>query len=217
MTEYPKPSVTADVILFTVRHGSLQVLLIERAHDPFAGHWALPGGFVDAGEDLATAARRELLEETGLEVGRIEQLQAVGTPGRDPRGWTITVVYFTVVDAARIAPRAGDDAKHADWFALDELPDMAFDHREILESARSDLRRQLIHSPLSRQLAPEEFTIAQFASNLSTALGTEISEPDLRRALSEQGAIESTSPDGPQYRFVEDWNGTLCSLLRSHD
>ncbi len=212
MSEYAKPSVTADVILFSVRNDALQVLLIERAHDPYANHWALPGGFVDDNEDLPTAARRELLEETGLEVDWIEQTQTVGTPGRDPRGWTITVAYYTIVQAKELKPRAGDDAKKAEWFDVTELPSMAFDHKTIIERARADLQQRLIHSPAARHLVPCEFALGDLATNLGVALGRKIDENALQNTLTAQGAIEPTSPNSQQHRILKTWTGTLCEL-----
>jgi 8-oxo-dGTP diphosphatase len=128
---YPRPAVTVDVAVVTPGPRP-RVLLIQRRHEPYAGWWALPGGFVDEMEPLADAARRELREETGLEAGELEQLHTFGDPGRDPRGWTVSVVYLARLDAGRVTPRAGDDAAAAEWFALDALPPLAFDHACVL-------------------------------------------------------------------------------------
>jgi len=133
--EYPRPAVTVDLVLAT-REPQPRVLLIRRKHDPFAGMWALPGGFVDMDESLDDAARRELQEETGLTVGKIEQLHAFGEPDRDPRGRVISVVYLTRVDAAKLKPRASDDAADVAWHSLSRPPALAFDHRDILSRAR---------------------------------------------------------------------------------
>lgn len=131
--EYPRPLVTVDIFLLRYRAGRLEILLIQRAHEPFSGKWALPGGFVDENEPLAAAAARELREETGFSDLPLTQLRAFGDPGRDPRGHTISVVFggFLRPDADP-APRAGDDARRADWFPLDQLPPLAFDHRKII-------------------------------------------------------------------------------------
>jgi 8-oxo-dGTP diphosphatase len=136
--DYPRPAVTADIVLVT-REAAPRVLLIRRKHDPFAGCWALPGGFVDEGETLLAAARRELREETGLEVGDLEQLHAFGDPGRDPRGWTVSVAFLGRVDAGTLVPRAEDDAVEVGWVSLAEPPPLAFDHAKILERARTRL------------------------------------------------------------------------------
>jgi 8-oxo-dGTP diphosphatase len=137
--EYPRPAVTVDVVLATPGPRR-RVLLIKRKHDPFAGRWALPGGFVDEQEDLEAAARRELREETGLDDVPLEQLYAFGTPGRDPRGHTVSVVYLAEVDADRVHPRAADDAAEVKWHAFGRLPPLAFDHADILALARRRLR-----------------------------------------------------------------------------
>jgi 8-oxo-dGTP diphosphatase len=136
--EYPRPAVTVDVVLVT-REARPRVLLIQRKHDPFAGKWALPGGFVDENERLVDAALRELHEETGLRVEDLEQLYAAGDPGRDPRGWTVSVAFLARVDADEVKPVAGDDAAAADWFPLDALPELAFDHAIIVQRAKTRL------------------------------------------------------------------------------
>jgi 8-oxo-dGTP diphosphatase len=133
--EFPRPSLTVDLVLIT-QEEKPSLLLIRRKHDPFAGKWALPGGFVDEGEDLLPAALRELKEEAEVEDVELEQLHAFGTPGRDPRGWTVSVVYFGRVDGTHRTPSAGDDAAEVGWFPLTKLPPLAFDHDRIVERAR---------------------------------------------------------------------------------
>jgi 8-oxo-dGTP diphosphatase len=139
--EYPRPALTVDIVLIT-QEKEPRVLLIRRKHDPFAGTWAFPGGFVDEGESLETAARRELREETGVEVAGLEQLQAFGDPGRDPRGWTVAVAFLGRVDPARVKPRAEDDASEVGWHRVREPPPLAFDHAKILAVARQRLESQ---------------------------------------------------------------------------
>jgi 8-oxo-dGTP diphosphatase len=133
--EYARPALTVDLVLVT-REARPRVLLIRRKHDPFAGSWAFPGGFVDENEKLIDAARRELKEETGVEVPGIEQLYTAGDPGRDPRGWTVSVAYLARVDPALLTPVAADDAEAVGWFPVDEPPPLAFDHAMILARAR---------------------------------------------------------------------------------
>jgi 8-oxo-dGTP diphosphatase len=110
-----------------------KVLLIQRGHPPFAGHWAIPGGFVDPGETLEHAAQRELEEETHLTNVALQQFAAFGDPGRDPRGWTVSVVFWGYYTGEPELARAGDDAAYAQWWSLDELPPLAFDHSKILQ------------------------------------------------------------------------------------
>jgi 8-oxo-dGTP diphosphatase len=136
--EYPRPAVTTDMVIVT-KKPPRKVLLIRRKMDPFAGKWALPGGFVDENESLEAAARRELREETGVETRTVEQLHAFGDPGRDPRGHTVSVVYLAEVDPRKVKPKAADDAAEVGWFPLDELPPLAFDHDKILALARKRL------------------------------------------------------------------------------
>ncbi|MBN9121459.1 MAG: NUDIX hydrolase [Planctomycetes bacterium] len=136
--EYPRPALTVDVAIVT-REVRPRVLLIRRKKDPFAGSWALPGGFVDENERLADAARRELLEETGVAAADLEQLYTAGDPGRDPRGWTVSVAYLAQVDPNAIKPVAADDAEEVGWFGFDELPQLAFDHAMLLGRARARL------------------------------------------------------------------------------
>ena len=136
--EYPRPALTVDVVAVT-REAKPRVLLIQRKAEPFAGTWALPGGFVDEGERLVDAAVRELEEETGMSVNELEQLYTAGDPGRDPRGWTVSVAFLARVDARKAKAVAGDDAAAVAWHRLDKLPDLAFDHALILERAKARL------------------------------------------------------------------------------
>ncbi|QJW95310.1 NUDIX domain-containing protein [Frigoriglobus tundricola] len=136
--EYPRPALTVDVAIVT-REANPRVLLIRRKNDPFAGSWALPGGFVDENERLADAARRELVEETGVEGADLEQLYTTGDPGRDPRGWTVSVAYLAQVAPDSLKPIAADDAAEVGWWALDALPPLAFDHAMLLGRVRARL------------------------------------------------------------------------------
>ena len=133
--EYPHPAVTVDVAVFTQQNNQLKLLLIQRAHDPYKGKWALPGGFVDIDEDLDNAARRELKEETGISVGDIEQLHTYGAPDRDPRERVITVVYTTLISSNEVQLQPASDAAAAEWFDINQLPELAFDHPKIIKFA----------------------------------------------------------------------------------
>ncbi|HEY7543411.1 MAG TPA: NUDIX hydrolase [Blastocatellia bacterium] len=133
--DYPRPAVTVDIILFRRgRAGRIEVLLIERGREPFRGHWAFPGGFVDRDESLEDAAARELKEETGLEGIAFNQLGAFGDPGRDPRGHTVSIAYTALLDND-CEPVAADDAHAVAWHAINRLPKLAFDHKIILSIA----------------------------------------------------------------------------------
>ena len=132
---YPRPAVTVDSILVSKQNS---VLLIERGRDPFKGKWALPGGFIDMDEELETACQRELEEETGLRVGELKQFRAYGGVNRDPRHRTISVLFYAFTDDELIA-NAGDDAAKAQWFPLNQLPELAFDHQQILEEFKTEV------------------------------------------------------------------------------
>lgn len=137
--DYPRPMVTVDVVILT-RGPKPRVLLIRRKKDPFAGAWALPGGFVDMDEKLEDAARRELWEETGVKAAKVEQVATFGDPGRDPRGRTISVVYLARVSPSQVKPVAADDAAEVGWHPLRRLPPLAFDHKDILALVKRRLR-----------------------------------------------------------------------------
>lgn len=131
---YPRPMLTVDVVVLAGEPQARRVLLIQRGNPPFREKWAIPGGFVDEGEQVADAAPRELVEETGLRLGALELLGVYDTPGRDPRGWTVSVVYLARLQS-EAAVVGGDDASDARWFDANRLPELAFDHALILADA----------------------------------------------------------------------------------
>lgn len=133
--QYPRPSVTVDAILISKQNS---VLLIQRGGEPFKGLWALPGGFIEMDESLEAACHRELEEETGIRVGEIIQFKAYGSVDRDPRGRTISVVFYSFQDEESV-PTAGDDAANAQWFPIDQLPELAFDHQQILDEFKAEI------------------------------------------------------------------------------
>lgn len=141
---YDRPALTADVVMFALGEGELNVLLIQRGKSPFQGEWAFPGGFVNVGESPQSAASRELEEETGIREVHLEQLGAFGDPWRDPRGHTVTVAYLAVMAAsASREGEAGSDAAQVRWWSVDDLPPLAFDHADILICALQVLRSKL--------------------------------------------------------------------------
>lgn len=156
--EYERPAVTVDTIVYTLFDNQPQVLLIRRGKKPYAGRWALPGGFVEPLENLEKAARRELKEETGIEVGTLIPVGCFGDKGRDPRGWTISAAFLTVVGPDQVKPKGSDDAAAAEWHRTRRLPPLAFDHRKILVAASGVLRREIYRRPLFARLLPKRFT-----------------------------------------------------------
>lgn len=129
--QYPRPAVTVDMLVVDKSGQTPRILLIERRNNPYAGCWALPGGFVDENEDIDDAALRELREETSLTDVALQQFRAFGKPGRDPRGYTVTIAYWGIANNPQLAA-AADDAKNLAWFEIDQLPPLAFDHAEII-------------------------------------------------------------------------------------
>lgn len=132
-------AITVDAVIFKDLNSTAKVLLIKRKDEPFKDSWALPGGFLENTENLNEGAKRELLEETGLEIERLEQLKAYGDLNRDPRGRTISIAFIGALKN-EVKIKAGDDAKEAKWFNLDSLPDLAFDHFQIIEDAKNYLQ-----------------------------------------------------------------------------
>lgn len=133
--EYPRPSVTTDIIVFSKVRQPYQILLIKRGHEPYKDKWALPGGFIEPDEELETAALRELKEETGLTKIQLRQFKTYGKVDRDPRGRTISVIFYGFINAENNKILAGSDAADAVWFNINEIPPLAFDHSDIISDA----------------------------------------------------------------------------------
>jgi 8-oxo-dGTP diphosphatase len=212
--EWPRPAVTVDIVLFTVAGAlqdlRLQVLLIERDLEPFRGRWALPGGFVHEDEDLYAAALRELAEETGVRDVYLEQVAAVGTPGRDPRGHTVTVVYVALVAADRHRLEPSGDARASRWFDVSALPPLAFDHAELIHMALEHLRRRVGETPVCFELLPAEFTLSELQALCEAILGRPLDRRNFRRKVQELGFVspargarrEGRHRPAQVYRFV---------------
>jgi len=192
--EYPRPALTVDVVAFTLRDNRLHVLLVQRAEQPFAGSWALPGGFVRMDESLEEAALREMTEETGLKQAYLEQLYTYGDPKRDPRGRVVTVAYFSLIPSdAPIRSEGGSDATQASWFPIEELPVLAFDHQEIITYALRRLRYKLEYTAAGFELLPENFTLSEIQHTYEMILGEKLDKRNFRRRILEAGIIEPTS------------------------
>jgi 8-oxo-dGTP diphosphatase len=212
ITQYERPSVTVDVVIFSILDEELKVLLIKRKIWPYEGMWAIPGGFVKMDESLEDAAYRELAEETGVsEDVYLEQLYTFGRPQRDPRTRVITVAYFALVSADKINPYAADDAEDVGWFSVYYLPALAFDHAEILNYALTRLRYKLEYSAVGFQLLPEKFTLRALQDTYEIILGTKLDKGNFRSKLRKTQVVEMV--DGYRdtggrparlYRFRED-------------
>jgi 8-oxo-dGTP diphosphatase len=190
--EYPRPSVTVDIVVFGYDGGKqLKMLLIERGGEPYKGSWALPGGFVDLDEDLETAALRELEEETGVKDLFVEQLYTYGAVDRDPRGRVISVAYFSLVNLQDHPAVAASDATKAEWFSLNELPDLAFDHSDIIARANERLAAKVRYQPIGFELLPAEFTLGQLQQLYETVLNVEsFNKRNFRTRILRTGILE---------------------------
>lgn len=191
--DYPRPSVTVDCVIFGLDDQQvLNMLLIQRQKDPFAGFWALPGGFVDLDEDLETAALRELAEETGVQDLFIEQLYTFGAPDRDPRGRVISVAYYALVNPEKHPVRAASDAQRAEWYPVDQLPPLAFDHHQIFQVALDRLRAKVRYQPIGFELLPEQFTLTQLQQLYENILGitSGLNKRNFRTKILKMGVLE---------------------------
>ncbi|MDE6522842.1 MAG: NUDIX hydrolase [Muribaculaceae bacterium] len=167
--KYPHPAVTTDCVIFGFDGEELKVLLIERGIDPYKGHWAFPGGFLNPDESAETGALRELKEETGIESAYIEQFHAYSAPDRDPRERVITIAYMALVKIQEA--RGGDDAADAKWFPIGKTPSLAFDHDLILRDALTRLRERIHFHPIGYDLLPEKFTMKELQTLYEAVLG----------------------------------------------
>jgi 8-oxo-dGTP diphosphatase len=183
--------VAVDLAVFRWQEGAIRLLLIQRGREPFKGQWALPGGFVDMEETCAEAAARELEEETGLTNLGFQEMGVFDAPRRDPRGRTISVAYLAVVPAGHAAQaRSGDDAASAEWFDVQSLPALAFDHAEVIAKVRSQLRQAALYRLGALEMLPEPFTAAALQAVHEAILGERVVVERLRGRLEEWGVLE---------------------------
>ncbi len=190
--EYPHPAVTTDVVIFTVRDKQLKLLLIMRGGEPYKGKWALPGGFVQLDEDLESGARRELAEETGVSGVYLEQLYTYGAVDRDPRERVITVAYYALIPSDQIVLQAATDAEAVGWFSMDESPELAFDHQNIVDMAHQRLISKLDYSTIAFQFMPEEFTLGELQDVYEIILREEMDRRNFRKWMLALDQIKET-------------------------
>ena len=179
-----------DVVVFGLDAEDLKVLLIERGVEPFAGAWAIPGGFVNIDEDIEDAARRELAEETGLSDVYIEHLGVFGTPGRDPRGRVVSSAYTALVQLSDHTLRAETDARDARWFPVKSPPPLAFDHDEMLAAAHARLKERVRYHPIGFELLPEKFTLSQLRRLYETVLERPLDKRNFRKKIRSMALLE---------------------------
>ncbi len=190
--EYPHPAVTTDIAVFSLHQQQLQLLLVRRGQPPHKGKWALPGGFLEIDEDLDSCAKRELKEETGAADLYIEQLFTFGHPERDPRERIISVTYFALAPAEKLTIRAGSDAAEAEWFPFDTLPELAFDHADIIQLAKERLAAKTLYSTIAFQLMPETFTLSELQSVYEILRGEALDKRNFRKWILSLNLLEET-------------------------
>jgi 8-oxo-dGTP diphosphatase len=192
-SRYDRPSVTVDVVIFTLQSSELHVLLVQRKHWPFEGRWAIPGGFVNMDEGLDQAARRELEEETGVRDIYLEQLFTFGHPKRDPRTRVISVAYIALVSADTQTLRVSEESTDVRWFPVRRLPGpLAFDHDSILAMALERLRSKLEYTTLAFQLLPEVFSVLELKHIYEQILGEELDKGNFYRKIKDAKVLEDT-------------------------
>lgn len=214
--KYPHPSVTTDCVIFGFDGTSLKVLLVERGLEPFKGRWAFPGGFLNMDESAEAGALRELQEETGLTGAYIKQFHTFSQPDRDPRERVITIAYYALVRLQNV--RGGDDASRAEWFALDKVPALAFDHDLILRVALNELRKQIHFEPIGFELLPEKFTIKELQLLYEAILDVKFDRRNFYNKMKHLGILtqlDETVQNSPQREaFLFKFNPEKYSELK---
>lgn len=191
-THASRPSITTNVVVFTLRDDKLKLLLVRRRNDPFKGMWALPGGAVRPDEDLDDSAMRELEDSTGISGVYLEQLYTFGAPGRDPRERVISVAYYALAPSERLHLRTASDTRALGWFALHELPALAFDHAEMAGVAHQRLSAKLAYSTIALQFMPEKFTLSELQNVYELILNEKLDKRNFRKRVRALDQIDQT-------------------------
>ena len=191
--EAERPAVAVDVVILTVREHRLEALLVKRTHWPYVGAWAIPGCFVQPNESLEDAARRKLVEEGGARDVYLEQLYTFGEPGRDPRARVITIVYYALLRPDQLRPPTGEGVAEARLFPAYGVPDLAFDHKSILDYSLQRLRGKLEYTMIGFQLLTEEFTLSELQDVYEAILNRPLDKRNFRKKLLLMRIVEPTS------------------------
>lgn len=189
---YEQPAVTVDLVIFTVNDDRLNVMLVRRAEPPFADRWSIPGGFLKLRESLEDAALRVLKEKTGVENVYVEQLYTFGDPDRDPRARVITVTYFALIPWKDLLQPASDKITDLMWAAVDRLPRLAFDHREIVEYAVRRLRAKASYSNIVYGLMPRQFRLSELQRMYETIINDRLDKRNFRKRMLATGLLQQT-------------------------
>jgi 8-oxo-dGTP diphosphatase len=212
MNALHRPAVTVDVVTLTIIEGDLHVLLEQRRDEPFANRWVIPGRFIGQEEGLEAAARTELIESAHIDNIYLEQLYTFGDPHRDPRLRVITVVYYALVDAARLSYTTQHGTGTLQWYPMSDLPLLGFDHAQILHYTLQRLRGKLEYTTIGFQLLPPQFTLSELQVVYEAILGRKLDKRNFRKkilATSILAETDRTKMEGPHrparlYRFHPD-------------
>lgn len=192
--DYPMPALTADIVVFGFDGWQLHILLIERKLEPYKGMWALPGGFMHIDETIEKCAARELAEETGVRGAYLRQFGVFSDVTRDPRGRVVTIAFLALINKSDYRLIAGDDAARAEWFDLDRLPPLAFDHSDIVAVGRQRLRDLIATRPVVLKLLDKRFSIAELQRLVETITGETYDRRNFQRRLLQSGLLQDEGP-----------------------
>jgi 8-oxo-dGTP diphosphatase len=189
---FEQPGVTVDLVIFTINDDRLHILLVNRAEEPFAGCWSIPGGFLRRGESLEEAAMRVMQEKTGVREVYLEQLYTFGAPDRDPRARIITVTYLALIPLKELSQPGTRDLANLAWFPIDQIPELAFDHNTILAYAVSRLRAKAGYSNIVYGLLPEAFRLSDLQKVYEIILAENLDKRNFRKRMLETGLLQET-------------------------
>lgn len=214
--KYPHPALTADCVVFGFDGKDLKILLIERGNEPCKGCWAFPGGFMNIDETIEQCARRELEEETGLKLAKIEQFHTFSEVNRDPRERVVTVAFFALVKQAEV--KGGDDAARAQWFPIKDIPRLAFDHDYILRIAQRTLKERIHFEPIGFELMDEEFSMPDLQRLYEAILEVKFDRRNFEKKMMQLGILDLIEPedDAPKPAFKSLTTKDFDSLFEAN-
>ena len=217
--QYAKPSVTTDIVIYTIKDNDLKVLLVKRAIEPFKEFWAIPGGFVQIDESLEDAAKRELEEETGVKDVYLEQLYSFGDPKRDPRGRVITIAYLALINSENIKLKPSTDVSEAEWFSVKKLPQVAFDHKQILDYSLLRIRWKFEYTNVAFSLLPKKFAISEIQKIYEIVFHQEFDKRNFAKKilsldiLKEEGIKKDVSHRPPMLYSLKKNIGEIVKII----
>lgn len=192
-TDTGRPVLTTNVVVFSLRDEKLKLLLVRRRNAPFQGYWSLPGGVVGEDEDIEANANAKLEEGTGVSGLYLEQLCTFGAPDRDPRERVVSIAYYALVASKRLRLRTDEHSEAVGWFALDELPELAFDHAQMVETAHQRLAAKLEYSTIAFQFMPERFTLSELQNVYQIILNCDLDKRNFRKRMLAMDQIRQTA------------------------